>query len=79
VSKDGLDKAADTIKRTTDDVRDAIHEGQHRTAADGEKARREAFDSELTGVEKTKSVLNEAKERTQAEIDAAKREARKHT
>jgi hypothetical protein len=79
VSKDGLDKAADAIKRTADNVRDAIHEEEHRAAADAEKARREALDSELTGGQKTKSVLNEAKERTQAEIDAAKREVRKHT
>jgi len=79
MSKDGLDKAANAIKRTTDNVRDAIHEGGHRTAADAEKARRETLDSELTGAEKAKSVLKEAKERTQAEIDAAKREVRKHT
>jgi ABC-type transporter Mla subunit MlaD len=79
VSKDGLDKAADAIKRTTDNVRDAIQEGRHRTAADAEKARRQAFDSELTGAEKAKSLLHQTKERTQAEIDAAKREVRKHT
>lgn len=79
MSKDGLDKAVDAIKRTTDNARDAIHEGRHRTAADAEKARREAFDSELTGAEKAKSLLNETKERTQAEIDAAKREVRKRT
>ncbi len=79
MSKDGLDKAADAVKRTTDNVKDAIHEASHRTVADAEKARREALDGELTGTEKAKSVLNEAKERTQAEIDAAKREVRKHT
>lgn len=76
MSKDTLDKAADAIKRTTDNVKDAVHEGQHRTAADAEKARRESLGDELTGPEKVKSVLNEAKHRTQAEIDAGKRDVR---
>lgn len=76
MSKDTLDKAADAVKRTTDNVKDAIHEGQHRTAADAEKARRESLGDELTGSEKVKSVLNEAKHRTQAEIDAGKRDVR---
>jgi hypothetical protein len=79
VGKDGLDKAADAIKRTADDVRDAIHEGWHRTEADAEEARRDNLGDELPAPEKAKSVLREVKERTQAEIDAAKREVRKHT
>lgn len=78
MSKDALDKVADAVKRTTDNVKDTIHEGQHRTAADAEKARRESFGNDLTGTEKLKSVANEAKHRTQAEIDAAKREVRNH-
>jgi len=76
MSKDTLDKAADAVKRTTDNVKDAIHEGQHRTAAEAEKARRESLGGELSGTEKAKSVVNEAKHRTQAEIDAAKRDLR---
>lgn len=76
MSKDALDRAADAIKKTTDDVKDTVHEGSHRAAADGEKARREAFGDELSGTEKAKSAVNEAKERTQAEIDAAKRKVR---
>ncbi len=79
MSKDTLDKAADTIKRTTDNVKDTIHEGEHRTAAEAERARRESLGDEMTGGEKAKSVLNEAKHRTQAEIDAAKREVRNRT
>jgi len=79
VSKDALDKAADAIKRTTDDVKDTLHEGQHRSAAEAERMRRKSLHGELTGAEKMKSALNEAKERAQAEFDAAKREARKHS
>ena len=78
MSKDGLDKVADSVKRTADEVRDTVHEGQHRGAADAERVRREAFGDELTAGEKTRSLLDEAKERTQAEIDAAKREVRRH-
>ena len=76
MSKDALDRVSDAIKKTTDDVRDAVHETEHRSAADAERARREAFGDELSATEKVESSFNEAKERTQAEIDAAKRKLR---
>ena len=79
MSKDTLDKAAETIKRTTDDVKDTIHEGAHRTAAEAERARRESSGDSMTGGEKVKSVLNETKHRTQAEIDKTKRNLRDNT
>ena len=78
LSKDAIDKASDAIKHTVDDVKDSVHEGQHRSAADIEKAKREALGDELTPSEKVGSALNEAKHRTQAEIDAAKRNIRDH-
>ena len=78
MAKDALDKTTDSIKKMVDDVKDAIHERQHRATADTERARRETLGDEMTGAEKSKSALNEAKERTKAEIDAAKREVRKH-
>jgi hypothetical protein len=77
MSKDALDKAADTIKRSTDNLKDAVRERQHRATADAERARRETLGDELSPTEKSKSLLNEVKERTEAEIDAAKREVRK--
>ena len=72
MSKDAIDKISDSIKHTVDDIKDSVHEGQHRSAADMEKAKREALGDELTPSEKVGSALNEAKQRTQAEIDAAK-------
>jgi hypothetical protein len=78
VSQDALDKVANTIKRATDNARDAIREGQHRAAAEAERARRKGLGDELTPGEKAKSVVRESKERTQAEIDAAKQKVRKH-
>jgi hypothetical protein len=76
MSKDPLDKAGDAIKKTVDDAKDMIHEGQHRSEADAEKARRSLLGDEMTPSEKAGSVVNEAKNRTQAEIDAAKRNLR---
>ena len=76
VSEDTLDKAANAIKHAVDDVKDSVHEAQHRSAADIERSKRETLGDELTPSEKLGSALNEAKDRTQAEIDAAKRHIR---
>jgi hypothetical protein len=76
MSKDSLSKAADAIKKTVDNTTDTIHEGQHRSAADAERARRKVFGDELNPGEKVASVTNETVRRAQAEIDAAKRKAR---
>jgi len=74
-----MDKVSDAIKHAVDDIKDSVHEGQHRSAADMEKAKREALGDELTPSEKVGSALNEAKQRTQAEIDAAKLKIRHNT
>jgi len=79
LSKNTLDKAADAVKKTVDNVKDTVHEGQHRSAADAERAKREALGNEMTPGEKVGSTLNEAKHRTQAEYDAAKRDIREET
>ncbi len=76
MGKDSLDRAADAIKGSIDDVKDRLHEAQHRSAAEGERGRREVLGDELTPVEKAGSVVDEAKNRAQAEIDAMKRELR---
>jgi gas vesicle protein len=79
VGKDILDKAADTVKVTVDNVKDRVHEGQHRSAADAERAKRETLGNEMTPGEKVGSAVNEAKHRTQAEYDAVKRDVRERT
>ena len=76
MSKDNFDKAADSVKKVVDNTRDAVHEAEHRAAADGEKARREALKDSLTPGEKARSALDEAKQRAEAEIDATKRKIR---
>lgn len=76
MSKEPLDKVADAIKKTADDIRDALHEAGHRSAAEGERAKRDVLGDEMTPGEKTGSALNEAKHRVQAEIDAGKQRIR---
>jgi len=79
VGKDTLDKVADAAKDTVDNVKDTVHEGLHRSAADMERAKRETLGNEMTAGEKVGSAVNEAKHRTQAEYDATKREVRERT
>ena len=79
MSKDPLDKAADAVKKTADNVRDSVHEAGHRSAAEGERAKRDVAGNEMTPREKAGSAFNEAKHRTQAEIDAAKQRLRDKT
>ncbi len=79
MGKDTLDKAADAVKSTIDNVKDTVHEGQHRAAADSERAKREMLGNEMTAGEKIGSAVNEAKHRTEAEYDAAKRDIRERT
>ncbi len=79
MSKDSVTKAADAIKHAVDDTRDAVHEAGHRSAADAEKARRDALGNEMTPGEKAGSVANEIKDRAQAKVDEAKRKLRDHS
>ena len=79
MGKDTLDKAADAVKSTVDNIKDTVHEGQHRAAADSERVKRETLGNEMTPGEKIGSALNEAKNRTQAEYDATKRDVRERT
>jgi hypothetical protein len=79
VSKDTLDKAADAVKGAVDNIKDTVHEGQHRAAADNERAKRETLGNDMTPGEKIGSAVNEAKNRAQAEYDATKRDVREKT
>ncbi len=76
MSKDTLDKAADVVKGSVDNIKDTVHEGQHRAVADSERAKRETLGNEMTAGEKLGSAVNEAKNRAQAEYDATKRDIR---
>lgn len=69
----------DNVKKGIENVKDAISEAGHRSAAEGEQAKRDLHGDEMTTSEKIGSVANQAKEATQAEIDAAKQKARNDT
>jgi len=79
MSKDSLDKAADAVKGTVDNVRDTVHEAEHRGAAEAEKAKRQTAGDAMTPSEKAGSAINETKHRTLAEVDAAKRDIRNNS
>lgn len=79
MSKDPLDRAADAIKGGVDDVKDRVHENEHRSAAEAEQKRRELLGDEMKPGEKAGSIADEAKHRAEAEVDAIKREVRDKT
>jgi hypothetical protein len=79
MSKDSVEKVADSVKKTVDNTKDAIHEGQHRAAADAEKSRRETSGDEMTPGERARSTFEEAKHRVQAKVDETKRDLRNKT
>ncbi len=67
------------IKKTIDDVGDAIKEGVHRGNAGAERGARTELGDVMTPGEKAGSVAREVTEDTKAEIDKAKRNLRDAT
>ncbi len=58
--------------KVVDNVRDAVHEAGHRSAAEGEQAKRDLVGDEMTPGENIASMANQAKHTVAAEIDGAK-------
>ncbi|HZT11267.1 MAG TPA: hypothetical protein VFA29_00555 [Candidatus Baltobacteraceae bacterium] len=67
------------IKKTIDDVKDAVKEGIHRGNAAGERDTRAAFGDVMTPGEKASSVTREISEDAKAGVDKAKRTLRDAT
>jgi hypothetical protein len=65
--------------KTIDNVKDAINEAGHRSAAEAEQAKRDVAGEELTPGENLASMANQAKHSVAAEVDAAKLEVRSNT
>jgi len=74
-----MDKAIDAIEKTAKNIKDAITEAGHRSAAEGERAKRDLAGDEMTSSEKLGSMVNETKEDVLAEVDRAKRKIREET
>ncbi|HEV3154265.1 MAG TPA: hypothetical protein VGZ02_10715 [Candidatus Baltobacteraceae bacterium] len=70
---------ANEIKKTVDDVRDAVKEGIHRGNAAAERDTRESAGDLMTPGEKAGSVARETEENVKAGIDKAKRNIRDAT
>lgn len=66
----------DSVNKLVNNTKDAVHETQHRSAAEGEHAKREVAGDDLTLGQKANSVVKETTNDVQAEADKAKRESR---
>ena len=67
------------VDKVRKDVRDAVDEAGHRTAAAAERLDRETDPDTMTPVDRARSSINEAKHNVQADIDKAKRKVRDNT
>lgn len=77
--KDAFEKGIGAVKQGADNVKDSVSETGHRSAADGEQAKRDAAGDQMTPGEKAGSMFNQAKENVQADADAGKRDVRNNT
>jgi hypothetical protein len=66
----------DEFIKVVDNVRDAASEAGHRSAAEGEQAKRDVAGDQMTVGENAESMVNQAKHSVAAEVDGAKRDIR---
>jgi F0F1-type ATP synthase membrane subunit b/b' len=64
------------IAKALDNVKDAVSEAGHRSAAEEEQAKRDIAGEAMTPGEHVASVANQAKHTVQADIDETKRDLR---
>ncbi len=74
--KHGAEEVAGAVKHGVEDVKDRVSEAGHKTAAEGEQAKRDVAGDTLTPGETASSVLNQGKENVEAGIDHVKRDVR---
>jgi hypothetical protein len=77
--KDAVDKGVDAVKKGADNVKDSVSEAGHRSAAEGEQAKRDVAGDQMTVGEKVGSVFNQGAETVKGDIDAGKRDVRNNT
>ena len=70
---------SDEISKAVDNIADTVKEGVHKTAAEGERAKRATVGDAMTPGEKAGSVVNEAGNELKAGVDHAKRSVRENT
>lgn len=64
------------LEKAGKNVRDAVDEAAHRTAAGMERAKRDSDPGTMTEGERLRSAANETKHNVEADIDKGKREVR---
>jgi hypothetical protein len=74
--KDAIDDGLDAVKRGAENVKDTISEAGHRSAAEGEQAKRDVAGDDMTLGEKAGSVVRQGTESVKADLDASKRDVR---
>lgn len=66
----------DAINKIVDNVKDTANEATHKSAAQGEQAKRDVAGDQMTVGEKVGSMANQTKEELQGETAATKRDVR---
>ncbi|MBD5633160.1 MAG: hypothetical protein IAI49_01675 [Candidatus Eremiobacteraeota bacterium] len=66
----------DELVKGLDNVKDAFSEAGHRSAAEGEQAKRDVAGDQMTVGENVGSIANQAKNTIAADVDSAKQELR---
>jgi hypothetical protein len=68
-----------SVKEALNDVKDTLHETEHRAMAGVERAKRALTGKRMSGVQRMMSHFMEVGHKTAAEVDKAKRELRHNT
>ncbi len=66
----------DEFNKVVDNVKDATSEAGHKSAAEGEQAKRDVAGDDMTTGEKAGSMFNQAKNSVQADADSSKQDIR---
>jgi len=69
----------DAINKVVDNVKDTANEASHKSAAEGEQAKRDVAGDQMSVGENLGSMANQAKEELQGETAATKRDVRNST
>jgi hypothetical protein len=74
--KDTIDEGIESLKKAGENIKDAISEAGHRSAAEGEEAKRNVAGDVMSPADKAGSLLNETKESVLADVDKVKQDLR---
>ena len=67
------------LKDAVNNIKDTVSEAGHRSAAEGEQAKRDVAGDEMTASQKLGSMVNQGAETIKADVDASKRDVRNNT